>query len=49
MTTNVIDTHDEPQPDEEITTEDTESETESIPEQDEGGCGRIHRWTGVLL
>jgi len=29
------DTHDEPQPDEEITTEDTESETESIPEQDE--------------
>jgi len=26
------DTHDEPQPDEEITTEDTESETESIPE-----------------
>jgi len=30
------DTHDEPQPDEEITTEDTESETESIPEQDEG-------------
>jgi len=24
------DTHDEPQPDEEITTEDTESETESI-------------------
>ncbi|MGQ4557513.1 hypothetical protein [Halobellus sp. GM3] len=29
------DTQDEPQPDEEIVTEDTESETESAPEQDE--------------